>query len=376
MSRFKVMTIVGTRPEVIKLSRVIAELEKYTHHILVHTNQNCDYELNQIFFEDLEIKAPDYILGIDNKNPIEAISNVIYKIDAVLLKEQPDAVLFYGDTNSCLAAITAKRRKIPIFHMEAGNRCFDQRTPEEINRKLIDHLSDVNLTVSEHARRYLLSEGLPPDRTFKVGSCMKEVINHYREKINHSQALEELGIVPKNYFLVSLHREENLLCDQNLIELLHSLNQIAIIYKKKIIISTHPRTKQKICELKKTDMGNLKFYKPFNFSSYSKLQTQAFCVLSDSGSLAEDASLLEFNAIILRKSHERPEGMEAGIVVMSNFSLNRITQAIEAVTLNSSANQQSFEIIPDYNTQKVSTKVVRIILSYIDYVNEVVWRAH
>lgn len=372
------MTIVGTRPEIIKLSRVIAELEAHTNHILVHTGQNFDYELNEIFFRDLEIRKPDYFLEAAGENAAETIGQVIIKADAVLEKENPDAVLVYGDTNSCLCVVSAKRRKIPVFHMEAGNRCFDQRVPEEINRKMIDHISDINLTLSEHARRYLLAEGLKPETIIKVGSSMKEVFTYYQSGIQASSILDKLNVVPRDYFIVSAHREENVDSVENLIDLLNTLNQIAKIYRKKVIVSTHPRTRLRLESLRKTRQeltmnSQIEFLKPFGFLDYAKLQQQAFCVLSDSGSLTEDASILDFPAITIRQAHERPEGMDVGTLVMSGLQTERVIQAINMVTKQHQYGIKNSVLPPDYDVDNVSKKVVRIIMSYIDYVNRTVW---
>jgi len=374
----KVMTIVGTRPEIIKLSRVIAELEKYTQHILVHTGQNYDYELNEVFFKDLEIKKPNYFLDAAGSNSAETIGNVIIKIDQVLEKERPDAVLFYGDTNSCLAAISAKRRKIPLFHMEAGNRCFDQRVPEEINRKILDHISDINLTLSEHARRYLISEGLKPETVIKVGSSMQEVFNYYQHGIERSKILEELQLVSGDYFIVSAHREENVDSSENLSDIFAALNSIAEKYNKKIIVSTHPRTRARLEALSNQDQTlqfdqRILFLKPFGFLDYVKLMQNAFCVLSDSGSITEDSSVLHIPAITIRQAHERPEGMDVGTLIMSGLKSERVLQAIDIVTTQHNKNQRNIAMVPDYDTDNVSQKVVRIIVSYVDYVNRTVW---
>lgn len=372
------MTIVGTRPEIIKLSRVIAELEKHTQHILVHTGQNFDYELNEIFFRDLEIRKPDYFLKAADENAAKTIGQVIIKTDEVLEKEKPEAVLVYGDTNSCLAVLAAKRRKIPVFHMEAGNRCFDQRVPEEINRKILDHISDVNLTLSEHARRYLLAEGLRPETTFKIGSSMQEIFNYYMPGIQASNILDELNLSSDNYFVVSAHREENVDSNENLTELLMTLNAIAEIYKKQIIVSTHPRTRLRLESLRKNNNrlkmdSHIQFLKPFGFLAYVKLQLEAFCVLSDSGSLTEDSSILDFPAITIRQAHERPEGMDVTTILMSGLKSERVLQAIDIVTKQHVKGRRNFAIVPDYVANDVSKKVVRIILSYVDYINRTVW---
>lgn len=377
MQRIKVMTIVGTRPEIIKLSRVIAELEKHTNHILVHTGQNFDYELNEIFFRDLEIRKPDYFLDAACENAAKTIGQVIIKADEVLEIEKPDAVLVYGDTNSCLSVISAKRRKIPIFHMEAGNRCFDQRVPEEINRKILDHISDINLTLSEHARRYLINEGLKPETVMKIGSSMKEIFDYYMPAIQNSQILQNLNLKTGDYFIISAHREENVDSKENLTNLLLTLNAIAKKYNKTVIVSTHPRTRIRLESMHNIKMDSrIQFMKPFGFLDYIKLQKEAFCVLSDSGSLTEDSSVLDFPAITIRQAHERPEGMDVGTLVMSGLEAERVIQAIEMVTQQFIKGQRNFAMVPDYNVDNVSQKVVRIILSYIDYINRTVWYKH
>lgn len=369
----KIMTIVGTRPEIIKLSRVMAELEKYTRHILVHTGQNYDYELNEIFFEQLEVKKPDYFLGAAGKNAAETIGNVIINIDPILEKEKPDAILLYGDTNSCLSIISAKRRKIPIFHMEAGNRCFDQRVPEEINRKIVDHLSDINMPLSEHARNYLLKEGIRPETIIKTGSCMKEVLNFYQDKIKHSKILTDLPVEPKNYFVVSIHREENVDSETNFVELLKTLDALSNKYKMPVLISTHPRTRKKLESIGYLSKNNLlQFLKPFGFFEYIKLQENAYCVISDSGTITEESSILKFPAIIIRQAHERPEGMDEGTVIMSGLNSANVLESIHVV-VDQIKNNSHIRIIPDYDIDNVSVKVVRIIFSYIEYINREVW---
>ena len=371
----KVMTIVGTRPEIIKLSRVIAELDKYTDHILVHTGQNYDYELNEVFFNELKIRKPNYYLNAVGKSTAETISKIIYESDIVIEDENPDAVLLYGDTNSCLSVISAKRKQIPIFHMEAGNRCFDQRVPEEINRKIVDHLSDINMPLTEHARQYLISEGIDQSRVIKTGSCMKEIIDFHSTDIDSSKIIEDLGLTSNKYFLVSSHREENVDYNDNLSSLLESLNYLAKKYKLPIIVSTHPRTKDRIKKLdSKIILDKLiKFIKPIGFFDYIKLQKSSFCVISDSGTITEESSILQFPAIMIRQAHERPEGMDEGTVIMSGLDKERIYEAINLVT-----KQYEEGIIPkiidDYNVDNVSQKVVKIILSYIDFVNRNVWR--
>tara|TARA_B110000438_G_scaffold278635_1_gene302389 strand:- start:75 stop:1223 length:1149 start_codon:yes stop_codon:yes gene_type:complete len=371
----KVMTIVGTRPEIIKLSRVICELDKFTNHILVHTGQNYDYELNEIFFEDLKIRKPDHFLEAVGKTPSETISKVIRESDIIIQKEKPDAVLLYGDTNSCLSVISAKRNQVPIFHMEAGNRCFDQRVPEEINRKIVDHLSDINMPLTEHARNYLISEGIDASRIIKTGSCMKEILDYYNSDINKSKALIDLKLKSKKYFLVSIHREENVDYSSNLSSLLESLNHIAEKYKFPVIVSTHPRTKDRITKLKTKIKVNslIQFLKPLGFFDYIKLQKSSFCVISDSGTITEESSILKFPAIMIRQAHERPEGMDEATVIMSGIDKNRIDESINVVTTQFK-NGNFPKIIDDYNVENVSQKVVKIILSYIDYINRNVWR--
>ena len=368
----KVMTVVGTRPEIIRLSRVMAVLDQTVEHILVHTGQNYDYELNQIFFDDLGIRKPNYFLGAASKTAAETIGQVIIKVDAMLEQEQPEALLILGDTNSCLAAIPAKRRKIPIFHMEAGNRCFDQRVPEETNRRIVDHTADVNLTYSSIAREYLLREGLPPDRIIKTGSPMFEVLEFYRHKIQASDILERLGLVPQDFFVVSAHREENVDSEINLKNLHQSLNAIAEQYNKRIIVSTHPRTQKRI------DAHGLKFdarvelLKPLGFSDYVKLQMEAKAVLSDSGTISEESSILNFPALNIREAHERPEAMEEASVMMVGLEPKRILQGLVLLE-RQTRDGRNFRPVADYSMPNVSEKVVRIILGYTDYVNRIVW---
>jgi UDP-N-acetylglucosamine 2-epimerase (non-hydrolysing) len=337
----KVITIVGTRPEIIKLSRVMAELDKYTNHLIVHTGQNYDYELNEIFFKELQIKKPDYFLNAAGSNAATTIANVISKTDEVLEKEKPDAVLLYGDTNSCLAVISAKRRKIPIFHMEAGNRCFDQRVPEEINRKIVDHLSDINMPLSDHARGYLIAEGIRPETIIKTGSTMKEVLKFHEDEINNSDILERENLKTCEYFIVSTHREENVDSEENFKNLLNSLNAIVEKYDKKIIVSTHPRTKKKLEQIGFVNKNSkVQFLKPFGFIDYIKLQKNAFCVISDSGTITEESSILNFPAITIRQAHERPEGMDEGTLIMSGLNSKRILDSIEIVTSQFKNNPQ------------------------------------
>lgn len=373
-AKIKVMTIVGTRPEIIKLSRVINELEKHTNHVLVHTGQNFDFELNEIFFQQLCIRKPDYFLEAAGENATETIANVITKADEVFVKERPDALLLYGDTNSCLSVIAAKRRKIPIFHMEAGNRCFDQRVPEEINRKIVDHLSDINMPLSEHARRYLIAEGLRPETVIKTGSPMKEVLLHHSKDIENSKVLEIENLKPQEYFIVSTHREENVDSEVNFSNLLDSLNAIVERYNKKVIVSTHPRTRKKLEAMGYANRNSMiEFMKPFGFLDYIKLQQNAFCVLSDSGTITEESSILQFPAITIRQAHERPEGMDEGTLIMTGLDKNRILESIDVVTTQYAENSNVIHTIPDYEADNVSKKVLRIILSYTDYINRTVW---
>lgn len=371
----KIMTIVGTRPEIIKLSRIINELDKSADHILVHTGQNYDYELNEIFFNDLKIRKPDHFLNAAGKNTAETISKIILESDKIFEKEKPDAVLLYGDTNSCLSVISAKRKQIPIFHMEAGNRCFDQRVPEEINRKIVDHLSDINMPLTEHARNYLLSEGIDPNTIIKTGSCMKEILTFYKKDIESSKVHENLSLDLNKYFLVSAHREENVDYTDNLESLLLSLNAIAEKYSLPVIVSTHPRTKDRLEKFnKKIKTNNLiKFLKPLGFFDYIKLQSSAYCVISDSGTITEESSILKFPAIMIRQAHERPEGMDEGTLIMSGIHKDRILESIEVVVKQYNDGKIP-TIIDDYNVDNVSQKVIKIIFSYIDYVNRNVWR--
>jgi UDP-N-acetylglucosamine 2-epimerase (non-hydrolysing) len=370
----KVMTIVGTRPEIIKLCRVICELDLHTDHVLVHTGQNYDYELNEIFFKELEIRKPDHFLNAAGETAAETIGNVISKSDKLMALEKPDALLLLGDTNSCLAVISAKRRKIPIFHLEAGNRCFDQRVPEEINRKIVDHTSDINLTYTEHARRYLLMEGLKPETVIKTGSPLKEVLEYYRLHIEKSNAIKRFNLESGHYIVVSAHREENVDIENNFIDLLQSLNSIAEKYDKPVIVSTHPRTRKKLEEHGdfKAD-GRILFLKPLGFFDYVKLQMNAFCVVSDSGTITEESSILDFPAVTIRQAHERPEGMDEGTLIMCGLKSDRIVESIDIVTTHYSKNQRQFRLVHDYDSDNVSKKVLRIIMSYTDYVNRTVW---
>lgn len=368
------MTIVGTRPEIIKLSRVMAELEKYTDHVLCHTGQNYDYELNEIFFEDLQVKKPDYFLNVAGKSVAHTIGNVIAKSDDIMEKEQPDAILLYGDTNTCLAVLSAKRRKIPVFHFEAGNRCFDQRVPEELNRKVLDHLSDINMPLTEHARRYLLAEGLDPARIIKTGSPMKEILMHNMENIQHSDILDRLKLKKGQYFIVSTHREENVDSEENFNDLLDSLNAIAEKYGYPVIVSTHPRTKNRIEEVGRKDKNDLvTFLKPMGFFDYNKMQLEAACVISDSGTITEESSIMNFPAITIRQAHERPEGMDEGTLIMTGLKKEPILRAIDVVKTQSEEADRAFKIVADYDVDNFSKKVLRIILSYTDYINRTVW---
>jgi UDP-N-acetylglucosamine 2-epimerase len=368
----KVMTIVGTRPELIKMSRVIAAFDQYAKHTLVHTGQNFDYELNQVFFDDLGIRKPDHFLGVAGNTAAQTIAQIIQKADEVFEKEQPEALLLYGDTNSCLSVIPAKRRKIPVFHMEAGNRCFDQRVPEELNRKVLDHLSDINLVLTEHARRYLLAEGIPADRVIKTGSHMQEVLTHYMPKILASDILTRLDLQARQYFLISTHREENVDSSENLQDLLDTLQALVQQYNLPVIVSTHPRTRQRLEQLGVQDLeSKIHFLKPFGFFDYIKLQMEAFCVLSDSGTITEEASLLNLPAITIRNAHERPEGMDEGVLIMSGLKAERVLDAIRVVT--KSREGKAGKVVSDYEGNAVSQKIVRIVLSYTDFVNRVVW---
>lgn len=370
----KVMTIVGTRPELIKMSRVMCELDKHSHHVLVHTGQNYDYELNQVFFEELGIRKPDHFLSAVGDNVAQTIGQVIIKADAVMAAESPDAILFYGDTNSCLAVIAAKRRKIPVFHMEAGNRCFDQRVPEELNRKVLDHLSDINLVLSEHARRYLIAEGVRPETIIKTGSHMREVMDYYMPNIVSSDVLGRLGLQPGKYFLVSTHREENVDVPENLRDLLDTLNGLAEAYGFPVIVSTHPRTQKRLDAL---DAGAtnplIQFAKPFGFFDYNKLQIESACVVSDSGTITEEASLLNLPAITIRNAHERPEGMDVGTLIMCGLKRERVLEAVKVVIAQHVRGNGSARPVQDYEATNVAQQVLRIVMSYTDYVNRTVW---
>jgi len=373
--KLKVMTIVGTRPEIIRLSAVIAKLEESNavEHILVHTGQNYDYELNEVFFNDFDLRKPDYFLNAAGSGASETIGKIIIAIDTVFEKENPEAVLILGDTNSCLCAIPAKKRKIPIFHMEAGNRCFDQRVPEETNRKIVDHTADINLTYSDIAREYLLKEGLPADRIIKTGSPMFEVINKKLFDIDSSKILDKLNLVKGEYFVISAHREENISSDKNFLDLVNTLNSIAEFYKLPIIVSTHPRTRNRINELNIKFNPLVQLMKPLGFNDYVKLQKDSCAVLSDSGTISEESSILNFPALNIREAHERPEAMEEASVMMVGVEKERILQALEVLM---SQKQDTLRRVGDYSMPNVSDKVLRIILSYTDYVNKTVWKKY
>jgi UDP-N-acetylglucosamine 2-epimerase len=374
MHKIKVLTVVGTRPEIIRLSRVIAKLDIHCQHVLVHTGQNYDYELNQIFFDDLGIRKPDYFLNAAGGTSSETIGKVIIEVDKVLDLEKPDAVLILGDTNSCMAVLPAKRRKIPIFHMEAGNRCFDQRVPEEINRRIIDHTADINLTYSSIAREYLLREGLPPDMVIRTGSPMFEVVNFYYDSIKKSKILEQLKLQNKEFFLISAHREENIDSEKNFLKLHNIINSLAEDYGVPVIVSTHPRTQKKIDSIGVKFHKDVQLLKPLGFSDYNKLQMSARVVLSDSGTITEESSIMDFPALNIREAHERPEGMEEASVMMVGLEINRIKQAIEVLSIQSGGTERTFRQVVDYSAPNVSEKIVRIIHSYTDYVNRIVWR--
>jgi len=375
-SKLRVMTVVGTRPEIIRLSRVIAKLDQYTDHILVHTGQNYDYELNEVFFTDLEIRKPDHFLNAAGNNAAETIGNTIIKLDPILAEVQPEALLVLGDTNSCLAVIPAKRRQIPIFHMEAGNRCFDQRVPEETNRKIVDHTADINLTYSDIAREYLLREGLPPDRIIKTGSPMFEVLNHYGSKIDNSDVLSRLGLKAGEYFVVSAHREENIESERCFNKLVEILNGVAAHYGKRVIVSTHPRTRNRVERGGVTFHEKVELLKPLGFCDYVHLQENAIAVLSDSGTINEESSILNFPALNLREAHERPEGMEEAAVMMVGLELSRVLQGLAILKDQPRGDKRLLRQVADYSMPNVSDKVLRIILSYTDYVNRTVWKKY
>ncbi len=374
MKRLKVLTVVGTRPEIIRLSRVLALLDRETEHVLVHTGQNYDYELNQIFFEQLELRQPDHFLEAAGATPMETIAAVLSRIDPVLDRERPDALLVLGDTNSCLAAIAAKRRKIPVFHMEAGNRCFDDRVPEEINRRIVDHTADINLTYSDLAREYLLREGLPAEQVIKTGSPMYEVLHHYRPGIEKSTVLTTLGLEPGEYYVVSAHREENVDNDRQLNNLITILNRLARESGRRVVVSTHPRTRKRLESIGAEFDKRVEFHKPFGFLDFVKLEQNARAVLSDSGTITEESSILNFPALNIRETHERPEGMEEASVMMVGLNIDRVFQALAVLEQQPRGAERLLRTVRDYDVPNVSAKVLRIILSYVDYVNRVVWQ--
>lgn len=374
MKKLKVLTVVGTRPEIIRLSRVLDCLDRYVDHILVHTGQNYDYELNEIFFNDLGLKKPRHFLNAVGDSATETIGNIISKVDPILAQEAPDALLVLGDTNSCLAVIAAKKRKIPIFHMEAGNRCFDQRVPEESNRRVVDHLSDINMPYSDHARDYLLREGILPDRIVKTGSPMYEVLTHFKTPIDNSPVVDRLGLEANQYFVVSCHREENVDSESHLDELITLLNNLAETYKRRIIVSTHPRTSNRLTARGAKFSPLVELMKPLGFFDYVCLQQNAFAVLSDSGTITEESSVLNFPALNIREAHERPEGMEEGAVMMTGLKTERVMQALAILEHQPRSENRLTKIVRDYEAPMVSEKVVRIIISYTDYVNRVVWQ--
>lgn len=370
----KVMTIVGTRPELIKMSRVIAEFDRHVNHVLVHTGQNYDYELNQIFFDDLGIRKPNYFLEVRGDSVAQTIAQIIEQSDKVMKSEKPDAVLLYGDTNSCLAVIAAKRLKIPVFHMEAGNRCYDQRVPEELNRKILDHLSDINFVLTEHARRNLILEGIPSETIIKTGSHMKEVLDFYRPKINTSNVLSKMDLEFGKYFIVSAHREENIDSPQNLSDMIEAINALALSYDLPVIVSTHPRTQKKLNELRLGGLNsNVKFLKPFGFCDYIRLQMGALCVISDSGTITEEASLLGLPAITIRNAHERPEGVDEGVLIMSGLKRERVLDAVSVIISQAKEFKDQVQPVFDYQGGAVSKKILRAVISYTDYINRTVW---
>ena len=378
MKKLKVTSVVGTRPEIIRLSRVLNKLDSYCDHVLVHTGQNYDYELNQIFFDDLNVRKPNYFLNCaqDSKSAANTIGNLITSVDGVLATELPDAMLVLGDTNSCLAVIPAKRRQIPIFHMEAGNRCFDQRVPEETNRRIVDHTADINLTYSSIAREYLLREGLPPDQVIKTGSPMHEVLHHYLPQIKASDVINRLGLKAEEYFLVSAHREENIESDKSFTKLVSVINSLAQDHGFPVVVSTHPRTQKRIDNTDAQFHPLVRFMKPLGFHDYVKLQMQAKAVLSDSGTINEESSILNFPALNLREAHERPEAMEEAVVMMVGLEVDRVRQGLEILKTQSRGDNRQLRMVGDYSMPNVSEKVVRIIHSYTDYVNRVVWKKY
>ncbi|MBW7832187.1 MAG: UDP-N-acetylglucosamine 2-epimerase (non-hydrolyzing) [Simplicispira suum] len=374
MKKLKVMTVVGTRPEIIRLSRVLARLDEHCEHVLVHTGQNYDYELNQIFFDDLGIRKPDHFLNAAGGSAAQTIGNIIIAVDAVLAEVAPDALLVLGDTNSCMAVLPAKRRKVPVFHMEAGNRCFDQRVPEEINRRIVDHTADINLTYSSIAREYLLREGLPPDMVIKTGSPMAEVLAHYRPRIDASSVLGRLGLAEGQFFVVSAHREENIDSDLNFGKLVQVLNTVAEQYGVPVIVSTHPRTQKRVDALGARFHANVQLLKPLGFTDYNRLQLSSRAVLSDSGTINEESSILNFPALNMREAHERPEGMEEAAVMMVGLEVDRVLQGLAILASQPRGETRLLRQVADYSMPNVSDKVLRIIHSYTDYVNRVVWR--
>ena len=374
MKRLKVLTVVGTRPEIIRLSRTLALLDRETDHVLVHTGQNYDYELNQIFFEQLELRRPDHFLKAAGTTPMETIGAVLSLIDPVLDRERPDALLVLGDTNSCLAAIAAKRRKIPVFHMEAGNRCFDDRVPEEINRRIVDHTADINLTYSDLAREYLLREGLPAEQVIKTGSPMYEVLHHYRPGIEKSTILTTLALEPGEYYVVSAHREENVDNDHHLHNLVAILNRLAQETHRRVVVSTHPRTRKRLESIGAEFDKRVEFHKPFGFLDFVKLEQNARAVLSDSGTITEESSILNFPALNIREAHERPEGMEEASVMMVGLNVDRVFQGLAVLDQQPRGAERLLRTVRDYDVPNVSAKVLRIIISYVDYVNRVVWQ--
>jgi UDP-N-acetylglucosamine 2-epimerase (non-hydrolysing) len=376
MKKLKVVTVVGTRPEIIRLSRVITALDKYCDHVLVHTGQNYDYELNEIFFQDLGIRKPDHFLNAAGSSGAETIGNVIISVDRVLAEIEPEALLVLGDTNSCMAVIPAKRRKIPTFHMEAGNRCFDMRVPEEINRRIVDHTADINLTYSTIARDYLLREGLSPDMVIKTGSPMFEVLNHYREGIEVSDVLTRLGLEKGKFFVVSAHREENIDSDKNFGKLVEVLNSVAGQYGYPVIVSTHPRTQKRVDAMGAKFHENVRLLKPLGFKDYNKLQLESKAVLSDSGTINEESSILNFPALNIREAHERPEGMEEAAVMMVGLEVERVMQGLHVLESQDRGEERTLRLVADYSMPNVAEKVVRIIHSYRDYVMRTVWRRY
>lgn len=374
IKKIKVVTVVGTRPEIIRLSRVMAKLDEFCEHVIIHTGQNYDYELNEVFFLDLGIRKPDYFLNAAGVNAAETIGKIIIEVDKVLAEVQPECLLVLGDTNSCLASIPAKRRKIPIFHMEAGNRCFDFRVPEEINRRIVDHTADINLTYSSIARDYLLDEGLPPDRVIKTGSPMYEVLHHYMADIENSDVMQRLGLTDGNYFVISAHREENVDSPLNLEKLANILNKIAETYNEPIIVSTHPRTQKRIDAAGHKFHPQIRLLKPMGFKDYVKLQMRARAVLSDSGTISEESSILNFPALNIREAHERPEGFEEAAVMMTGLEVDRVLQALKVLETQPRGSERNLRLVEDYSMPNVSDKLLRIILSYTDYVNRVVWK--